>query len=172
MTPLTPAVVMDEQRFSDLRRRLRFESSDDDAPSTILQTMADADEVITILIAERDAARAERDALSRDYRNLVKDYADEVTELQAKVAQACEERDEAQRNYTHACQTIELCEEVQALRAGEVERLAHQAEVRRLTQILDNALPYTCPECGKWARRDEDGCCLTCGADVTPTVAR
>ena len=61
MTPLTPAAVMDEQWFSDLRRRLRFESSDDDAPSTILQTMADADEVITILIAERDAARAERD---------------------------------------------------------------------------------------------------------------
>src|SRR6187551_828939 len=41
------------------------------------------------------------------------------------------------------------------------------SEIRRLKKHLDLIAPMICPECGPHRAIDEDGCCVTCGADCT-----
>lgn len=57
------------------------------------------------------------------------------------------------------------------LHARRVIRLltAHDAlaaRVRELEARLAQAAPHICPDCGPFARVDEDGCCVVCGADT------
>lgn len=42
-------------------------------------------------------------------------------------------------------------------------------EAARLEAILDRRCQATCPDCGKWAVFDEDGCCTVCGSDCEET---
>jgi hypothetical protein len=45
----------------------------------------------------------------------------------------------------------------------EAQRAALADERQRLRRLL----PMDCPECGPMVVIDEDGCCVTCGADAT-----
>ncbi len=40
------------------------------------------------------------------------------------------------------------------------------AENKRLRAQLNEAAPWSCPNCGPNVKVDEDGCCATCGRDA------
>ncbi len=61
----------------------------------------------------------------------------------------------------------DLQEDRQALLASDREITRLRADKERLVKRLDIAAPWTCgDDCGKWVAVDEDGCCITCGADA------
>lgn len=46
---------------------------------------------------------------------------------------------------------------------------AHDALAARVVELearLTQVAPHICPECGPFARVDEEGCCAACGADT------
>lgn len=105
----------------------------------------------------------------------------ETTLVRGHLKQAQGERDQAQATITRLTEALREMvalfpspaalreitpEDAEAKRrCGLEQRSPTVADVLRWNAALNRAAPMVCPTCGPNAKIDEDGCCVTCGAD-------